>query len=1019
MKEKPTSNSRRRWAKTIPRHAVDAVAIDHKPVVWITAPAGSGKSVLAAQMCRRAGTPFVWLRTEPRMADMGVFLTSLLAAFQKRFPKSALPALASQDIAFPVDYLRRLIAAGGPGAGLTLVLDDLQVLPADAPPLHALAEAIRDDPDAVRVILVSREAQHPAWLRFNAVGKAASIGFEALKLDDAEASELVAQHGADKHGWSAAALIDASGGWILGARLLLQSPCIPPRSGQIAPDRITHDTMGLLDLIAQELVEPLGEDERMMLCRIASLPNLPIDIIARALDMPGGDRQLTRLAQRLLFVERDGQDRLQIHDLFKAALLHRYPDAVPTAEASLLSARAGQALVESGEVGEGLLLLSASGAWSALRDAVIEHAPALSEKGELGVVLAALDPMPQAEREESLAVRYWHGASLLSVNPTRAQVILSEALVIARTEGEELLLIPIWTALIDAIWFQWTDCSQFDPLIVMLPKLTQLARRLGPRHEAMLARGAFAAMSLRYPDHPDFPYWEQRNLDFYGQPMPRHETIRCGIQLLFRYCSGEGNRWKAEQVRARLNHVFEEKAASVADICTRHLVATEFLCLFEAAGDETFRAVEMGIEASARHQQFFWLSMVIHAGLFKAMVLEDRGRAPRYLALLATLLEPQALPYQVAFHQHFLAYDHWLGGEHQAALALLEPGYRTAERSGIAMFPVFYGHAIAAVLQSLGRRREALAWMRKSRRGAARQNSAIQVFLSGLRGAALALTSRRPERAARYLRPALAAGASMRIYLHAWTNRAELAVLLHFAVEANIEIEYATELIRVLGLAGELPPEADGARTRVIALGRFDILAGDASRLTSAKLQRGPIALAVHLIAAGPKGESAETLANRMWPDDYGDVRKRMNSTVYRLRQLIGSPEAVVAQGGSVALDPTRIAVDAWDLLDLATAPGWTAEARYAEALRLYRGPFAYHHANDTGLIAYGQKLEEAAIGACVAFVRSLILVGDWTRALRVARYGLEHIGYHESVVALAAEAAEHLGHDADFDASA
>jgi DNA-binding SARP family transcriptional activator len=308
--------------------------------------------------------------------------------------------------------------------------------------------------------------------------------------------------------------------------------------------------------------------------------------------------------------------------------------------------------------------------------------------------------------------------------------------------------------------------------------------------------------------------------------------------------------------------------------------------------------------------------------------------------------------------------------------------------------------------------------MRRARRAAVRQQSPLLVFLTHLRGAALALSGGREDRALPYLRKALSAGASMRIFLHPWIRRSEMALLLRAAVAAGIETDYAGELMRVLGLAAELTGAANAQAIRIVALGRFDATEDGRSLLTSAKLQRGPIALAVHLIAAGPSGESAETLADRMWRNiDADGSRKRMKSTVYRLRQMLGAADAVQTQGGRISLDPGRVAVDAWDLDALAGAPGWTAEARYAEALRLYAGPFVQHHADDTSLMVYMQRLEGVAVGICLAFAQSLILAGDWNRALRVAREGLDRIGYHERLFDLATQAAEHLGRDAELEA--
>lgn len=816
-------------------------------------------------------------------------------------------------------------------------------------------------------------------------------------------------------GWTADQLLDSCGGWILGARLLLKMGAVPLHA-PVAADR-TESTDRLLDLIAQELIAPLSETERCIVFRAACLPNLAPSVLSHVLNIERAEGVLKRLARRLLFVERDGRGRVQLHDLLKAAIERRYPDAVSSDEVARLWARAGDTLIEHGEIGEGLAMLSASRAWDAVGTAVISHAPAMMEAGELGIVLTALDPMPDDIRGQSIALRYWHGVSLLSVNPPRAREILTATLDAALAAREETLLIPIWTALIDAIWLEWIDCSRFDPLIAMLPELEPLSTRLGPRYESMLARGAFAAMSFRCPDHPDFPRWEERNLDFYWQPMPRHESIRRGIHLMFRYCLGAGDRWKVAQVRKRLNQIFEEETAPVADICTRHVVSAEYLSIFDACGEETFRTIDDGLEANARHGQTFWDGTLINAGLYKAVTLEDRERARMYLAHLARRLGPDAHPQHVGFHEHFSACCHWLDGEHQAALTHLMAAYRAGERNGMSIIPVHYGHGIAAILQAAGRRREALCWMRRSRRAAIVQKSPFLIFLTHLRGAALALDSTRPERALPYLRTALAAGASMRIYLHIWMRRSEMAALLLLAVESDIERDYASELLRVLDLAGERPIDAAGG-IRLITLGSFDVLTGGKSVLTSAKLQRGPIALAMHLVAAGSTGMATETLGDRLWPEsDEATARKRMKSTVYRLRQLLGGSNTVLTKGGRIALNPDAVAVDVWEVQALASAPGWAPEARYTEGMRLYAGPFVHQHADDTALVAFGLKVELAIVDICISFARSRILAGDWQRALRVAKERLDQIGYHEKLFDIATEAAEFLGRQSELDA--
>jgi two-component SAPR family response regulator len=103
-----------------------------------------------------------------------------------------------------------------------------------------------------------------------------------------------------------------------------------------------------------------------------------------------------------------------------------------------------------------------------------------------------------------------------------------------------------------------------------------------------------------------------------------------------------------------------------------------------------------------------------------------------------------------------------------------------------------------------------------------------------------------------------------------------------------------------------------------------------------------PLALLRLLVACGPEGIRQDLLAEQLWPDSDGDVAQRaLKTTVYRLRRLLGSGEAVSHQLGRVALDRRVAFVDAWavsrllDRVEAAGAPDGDVRRR---ALELYRG---------------------------------------------------------------------------------
>ncbi|HRO10270.1 hypothetical protein, partial [Amaricoccus sp.] len=795
-------------------------------------------------------------------------------------------------------------------------------------------------------------------------------------------------------GWTPRALIAASRGWMLGARMLL-------RHGR-ACARALPDEAGMVDLIDAELLGALDPAEGRLLRRLLPLDGLDLEIAGAALRAPLPAGEVRALARSVLFLSVDGAGRVQMHDLLKAAVRQRW--GAEAEEDRVLRTRAAAALIGRGALRRGLSLLSQAGAWEALVAALDAVGPTLADAGDFGILLAALEPMPEAVREASVAASYWYGVSLLNLDPPRARVLLEAALeaALARGDpGEEALLVPLWTACADGVWLEWRECGLADPLLARLPALAAVAERQG--QQALLARGAVAALSIRDPAHPDFPAWEAQSLAAFFEPAPRHEAVRRGIHLFFRYCWGEGARWKAEQVRTRLDHLFGAANAPLADVCTRLVATTEFLSIFEPRSAAVFAALEQGLAATARHGQGFWDVTMINAALYRAASLEDGARLDGGLALLAERLGAQSNPNFVAIQENFLGYRQWLAGRPQAALGHFEAAHRLAVAHGFALSPLYYGLAIAGVLPALGRAGEARRWMRDCRRAARAQRSRIISFMALLRGAALAAA--RPARALRYLRPALAVGAAERLMVHPYLRRGEMAALLGLAARHGIEPEYVAELAGSLGL-----DVGGGGAVRLLTLGTFDIVEGGASRLPPGKSQRVPARLALHLVSAGGRGVPTEELVDRLWPEvDLPAGRKRLKSAVYRLRQLIGDAAAVRVGTDRVALDAARIAVDAWELEALAAGkPGGDA---LQAALRLhpagFGGPQAAGHPE---LLLYGQHLAALAARIAVQDAEARLAANEHEAVLVNVRDAVRCFGYDETLVECAEAAARALG---------
>jgi LuxR family maltose regulon positive regulatory protein len=127
-------------------------------VVVICAPAGYGKTVLAAEWAGRDRRPFVWLSIDPQDNDPAVLLTYLAVGLDRVEPidPAVLGALASRGASITQTVLPRLGAALSDKAlPVVMVLDDVQLLH-DQEGLDAVAVLVDHLPPGSQLVVLSR-----------------------------------------------------------------------------------------------------------------------------------------------------------------------------------------------------------------------------------------------------------------------------------------------------------------------------------------------------------------------------------------------------------------------------------------------------------------------------------------------------------------------------------------------------------------------------------------------------------------------------------------------------------------------------------------------------------------------------------------------------------------------------------------------------------------------------------------------------------------------------------------------
>jgi LuxR family maltose regulon positive regulatory protein len=181
---------------------------------------------------------------------------------------------------------------------------------------------------------------------------------------------------------------------------------------------------------------------------------------------------------------------------------------------------------------------------------------------------------------------------------------------------------------------------------------------------------------------------------------------------------------------------------------------------------------------------------------------------------------------------------------------------------------------------------------------------------------------------------------------------------------------------------------------KVFVLGRFQVLKDDAPIRFSRRQQRKPLELLQALIALGGTEVSAGRLTDALWPDSEGDAGYHaLESTLYRLRQLLGAPSAVVMAGGKLTLNRQRVWVDMWEFeseLRADSADESNPAERVARLRDLYPGHFLAQEVEKSWAVEKRQILRERFVRAIGDCARSCENRGLWQEAAGIYQVGIE-----------------------------
>jgi LuxR family maltose regulon positive regulatory protein len=290
---------------------IDAIGLPEiAPVTLITAPAGFGKSTLAAQWAHETDRSAVWVSLHSESNTPDRFLSDLQDALDIHTD--------DPDVESPLSAILDHLIELSHSRPTTLVFDDYHLI--ENRDVHRVMNAlIHELPAGVSVMILSRTLPPLALGRARVEGQAREITEVDLRFDQRDVAALVKTE--SNRSLSRAQidrLTERTDGWIAGIRLALLAMLQTEEKqlDQTIDALSTHQWLD--DYIVEEVLDTLPDELRNFVLRTASFSVLEPKLCDAVLDTDRSAALIDELARRLVFVRRDTRSGMGVayHALF-------------------------------------------------------------------------------------------------------------------------------------------------------------------------------------------------------------------------------------------------------------------------------------------------------------------------------------------------------------------------------------------------------------------------------------------------------------------------------------------------------------------------------------------------------------------------------------------------------------------------------------------------------------------------------------------------------------------------------
>ena len=953
--------------------------------IWISAPAGFGKTTAVASWLQASSAPTLWYNCDDGDADVAsffYFLTLALSGSRGATARSIPRLSAELHMALPTftrNFFRTLSARLR--RPTILVLDNLQDVPHDAPLYSLLPIVISECTDNLTLVVLSREQPDPSFVRLRITGELQTLGWSELQLtvEETEAvADLFARTQAKPVGIAADELYALTQGWAAGVAMLL-------RAG-IRIDRLisTAPSQEAFDYLAAEVFERLDDSTRAFLLDTAVLEGFTTEIATAVSRNPCAQDVLERLVRVNAFTQlRVESVTYHYHPLFQSFLRSRALHQRTDAERAALHARAARCLVQAGEREHAVAHFLKAGERNEACQLVLQLVPVLIEQGRFRTALEQIASVSAPDSPAPAWLLYWEAMAHMAVDFPRSRPALEAAyrqFVLDHDSTGQLL---VAATILQQVLMEFDDYRRMLPWIDVIEGLLDGKVRFPTTAvELSVLAGVLAATAFARPQRSRIDWCRDRIeslLRSERDPLSR----AAAASVFMNYCAISGQLARMHAIAVHQPPRMNEAHASPAALA--HMMWMQGFLEFISGNLSGSHALLADATELVRHHGL--PRFEARCQIARLQTLDFEKHADEIGATLGRL-EPD-----IQHEPAFVCANFWyLRGvfrlaqrQLDAAAVDLRHADDVARTNGYVLVRAMIAVDLGVLMCELGDISAAREHLRRSEEIAGSLNFPIMDFHRLLLAADIARRCGAREEFLGALRAGLAVAREQGFANCMHGCNLGMRALLPHALEHGIETSYCRWLIRTRNWT---PPSKEIANwpwpIRIRTLGTFEIELDDEPLRVRRKQQRRPMAL-LRALAAHPKGLTRAALATQLWPRLDGDPgRGALDMAILRLRKLLDRQDAVLVESGRVRLNCAIVAVDAQSFDDFAAQalPGASTpndlSQRAQRLCALYRGRFMPD--------ASSPEIERTRERLHQLFLRQVVALGTRLRSLHAWR---------------------------------